>query len=89
MPKEGGARQRKPQGNEVSENWDTGDVAKGPTPWYENPQEVWEKLPQAHKIAVGSIVALVLFFFLLPYIGDPLGECEHNDSVPLRLPLHA
>lgn len=56
----------------MNDEWDTGAPAAKKKEWYEDPKEQWEKLPQAHKIVLGSVVAILLFFVLLPYIGDPL-----------------
>jgi hypothetical protein len=49
----------------------------------EDPKAHWDKLPQKQKLGIGGFAVVLLFFGLLPYLGEPLGKRAHTCKVVL------
>ena len=43
---------------------------------FEDPKGHFDKLPQKQKLMIGGAGVVLLFFGILPYLGEPLGNCR-------------
>jgi tetratricopeptide (TPR) repeat protein len=71
----------KPNSAAISDDWEreTTDEDVRQKTMLEDPKAHWDKLPQKQKLGVGGFAVVLLFFGLLPYLGEPLESSIEAD----------